>query len=91
MKRSVINKEMRSTAIVNTNATNSLLIMITTKKKKEKEKTSSSIIQVSDRLKNSLNQMEIDGKGYEDILWRLIQYWDVGHGTNVPAMNKNKK
>jgi predicted phage-related endonuclease len=72
---------MSSSNIVNTYATNSPVIM-NTKKKKEEEKTSA--IQVSNRLKNSIKQMEINDESNEDIIWRLIQHWDVSHGTHVP-------
>ena len=40
--------------------------------KKEEEKKST--IQVSDRLNDSLNQMEIKGENYDDTIWQLIQY-----------------
>ena len=72
---------MSSSNIVHTYATNSPVIM-NTKKKKEEEKTSA--IQVSNRLKNSIKQMEINDESNKDIIWRLILHWDVSHGTHVP-------
>lgn len=51
-------------------ANNSIVIMHLNKKEEEKKST----IQVSDRLNDSLNQMEIKGESYEDTIWLLIQY-----------------
>jgi hypothetical protein len=53
---------------------------MSTVKKGEKIST----IQVSNRLKNSLNEMVTKDESYEDIIWRLIQYWDVAHGDHLP-------
>jgi hypothetical protein len=64
--------------IINTYATNS--IVMSTVKKEEKIST----IKVSNRLKYSLNEMVTKGESYEDIIWRLIQYWDVAHGDHLP-------
>ncbi|HJT84957.1 MAG TPA: hypothetical protein VJ697_10780 [Nitrososphaeraceae archaeon] len=53
---------------------------MSTVKKEEKK----SMIKISKRLKYSLNEMVTKGESYEDIIWRLIQYWDVAHGDHLP-------
>ena len=42
-----------------------------------------STIQVSEELRNALKGLGRKGESYEDILWRLIQFWDSSHEINV--------
>ena len=50
-----------------------------------------STIQVSEELRNALKGLGRKGESYEDILWRLIQFWDSSHEINVagPSYKKN--
>jgi hypothetical protein len=42
-----------------------------------------STIQVSEDLRNALKDLGKKGETYEDIIWRLIDYWNSSHNVRV--------